>query len=295
MRYLVKYSVNKYMPSFKQSAGFTLMELIIVIILLGVMAVGITGFIKLTTQTYLNVSERDELISSARFVVERLNRELRNAVPNSIRQTNTATEQCLEFTPIVASTVYTDIPVSPQNSDTLEVIPFIDIDGNDYVCANCSDSIVVYPTNVLGQDIYNSNNNRRYSLDSYSLPVAPSQVATLTLEGAESFAAHSPTRRAYIINSPISYCVILTGGEAKIERFSNYNLLQNQQSSNDLIALGASRSLMAESLAYSQGELPFTVVNATLQRNAVIQIKLIFTREGERVVFDNAVHVNNVP
>ncbi len=43
----------------KRMNGLTLMELIIVIILLGVMAVGIAGFITLTTQTYLNVSERD--------------------------------------------------------------------------------------------------------------------------------------------------------------------------------------------------------------------------------------------
>lgn len=53
-----------------KESGFTLLELIIVIILLGVMAVGITGFITLSTQTYLNVTERDELLASARFAVK---------------------------------------------------------------------------------------------------------------------------------------------------------------------------------------------------------------------------------
>lgn len=287
--------VNRDSLSNKRTAGFTLMELIIVIILLGVMAVGISGFIKLTTQTYLNVSERDELISSARFVVERLNRELRNAVPNSLRQLNSVTEQCLEFTPILASTVYTDIPVNPDNSDTLEVIPFIDIDGNDYVCANCSDAIVVYPTNTDGEDIYTAANNKRYSLEDYTLPIAPAQVATLTLEAAESFAEHSPTNRAYIINSPVTYCVIAQAGEAKVVRYSNYSFQQTQPSSSDLITLGASSSLMAESVVYSQAEIPFIVLNATLQRNAVVQTKLVFLRDSERVVFDNAVHINNVP
>ena len=89
-----------------KESGFTLLELIIVIILLGVMAVGITGFITLSTQTYLNVTERDELLASARFAVERLNREVRNALPNSLRvKTNVDTnKQCLEFIPIQAST-----------------------------------------------------------------------------------------------------------------------------------------------------------------------------------------------
>ena len=84
----------------KKTNGFTLLELIIVIVLLGVMSVGISGFITLSTQTYLNVSERDKLLSSARFAVERLNREIRNSVPNSIRITPItllSTQQCLSL------------------------------------------------------------------------------------------------------------------------------------------------------------------------------------------------------
>ena len=90
--------------------GFTLMEMILVIIILGIMGAGISGFISLSTQSYLNATNRDELIGNARFVIERLSRELRNAVPNSIRVQSWAGNrlQCIQFTPIVASTVYTD-------------------------------------------------------------------------------------------------------------------------------------------------------------------------------------------
>jgi MSHA biogenesis protein MshO len=60
--------------------GFTLIELVMVILLLGILAAGVTSFIGLSTQTYLNVTERDEIISTARFALERLNREVRNSL-----------------------------------------------------------------------------------------------------------------------------------------------------------------------------------------------------------------------
>ncbi|MBL0689544.1 MAG: prepilin-type N-terminal cleavage/methylation domain-containing protein, partial [Pseudoalteromonas sp.] len=119
-----------------KTKGFTLLELIIVIIILGVMSVGIAGFITLSTQTYLNVSERDELLANARFVTERLNREIRNAVPNSIRINSNSTTECLEFIPIKASTTYMDIPVIPElASKNISIIPFQDSEGNAYQCS----------------------------------------------------------------------------------------------------------------------------------------------------------------
>ena len=112
MLYSIKNSTKNL--TLKKASGFTLMELIIVIIIMGVMSVGIAGFIKLSTQTYLNVTERDELLANARFAVERLNREVRNALPNSIRTDNNVTTNCLEFVPIKTSTVYTQIAVAPE-------------------------------------------------------------------------------------------------------------------------------------------------------------------------------------
>ena len=52
---------------------------------------------------------------------------------------------------------------------------------------------------------------------------------------------------------------------------------------------------MANSLSFDENDLPFTVLPASLQRNAVVQIKLNFIRDDEQVVFDNAIHISNVP
>tara|TARA_R110001583_G_scaffold36_4_gene298 strand:+ start:655 stop:1503 length:849 start_codon:yes stop_codon:yes gene_type:complete len=269
-------------------SGFTLMELIIVIIIMGVMSVGIAGFITLSTQTYLNVTERDELLSSARFAVERLNREVRNAVPNSIRGRSNATTRCLEFMPIIASTVYTEIPVAPELAiKTINVIPFNFMDDNNYVCNSCGDVVMVYPLN--DSEIYQSYSEvsgKAFNIKNYTASAIPDTSAIIELRKEVVFTEDSPTNRAYIFNAPVSYC--LNGRTLK--RHVGYDIKEEQPL--PLFAKG-SYNLMAEDVDFATSG--FTVTEASLQRNAIVQIKFNFTRDGEQVVFDNAIHITNIP
>jgi len=283
--------ISEGISSRKGQSGFTLMELIIVIIIMGVMSVGIAGFIKLSTQTYLNVTERDELLANARFAVERLNREIRNAVPNSVRvnvdDVASPTKQCLEFVMINASTVYTELPVAPKDkADNLEVIPFLNNQGSAYNCSNggCGEKIVVYP--LTPADVYGDHDNdfsKVFTIKTYTAP-----VLTLTA-GEVNFKEYSPTSRAFIFREPVSYCV----ESGVLNRYSGYSFNTVQVLPPDVkITNGI---LMANNLSFDEGDLPFIVEPASLQRNAVVQIKLNFTRDGEQVVFDNAIHITNIP
>ena len=62
-----------------RARGFTLIELVVVILLLGVMATFTSQFISTGTQLYADASAREQLMSDVRFGVERLNREVRDA------------------------------------------------------------------------------------------------------------------------------------------------------------------------------------------------------------------------
>lgn len=273
-----------------KTSGFTLLELIIVIIILGVMSVGISGFITLSTQTYLNVSERDKLLSSARFAVERLNRELRNAVPNSIRVIDDTTRHCIEFTPIKASTFYTSIPVVPDPvKTTIDVVAFIDSQGEPFNClGSCADYIVVYP--LISSDIYNFNvssgDGKVTQLKSFSgltgdiwaLPIEPS--------GGMVFDQHSPTNRLYVFDKPVSYCV----NNSELRRYNSYNFDATQS-----LEPSGGDVLMAENLPFGINNLPFSYSSPSLQRNAVVHIQLNFDRDGEVIAFDNDVHIENTP
>jgi len=239
------------------SSGFSLIELIVVIIILGVLAVATSTFINFGTKIYTETTARDQLVSSARFAIERLNRELRNALPNSLRLTNS--NQCLEFTPIIESTIYTDIPVIPETvRDNINVIKFDEAFDSNW-------SAIVYP--LTTDDVYpltSSNNDKVHSVDSI---VATGDEWVITLDNDVVFAEDSPTQRIYFINESVEYCV------------QNNTLTRNG-------------TLMAQDIYNTN---PFEVIAPTLQRNAMVQVHFRFEKNSEQVTFNNEVQVLNVP
>jgi MSHA biogenesis protein MshO len=68
----------------KQVRGFTLIEMITVIVLLGIIAGILTPFIGKAMQAYVASQARASLVAKGRLAMERLAREVRLAVPNSL-------------------------------------------------------------------------------------------------------------------------------------------------------------------------------------------------------------------
>ncbi len=240
-----------------KSAGFTLIEMITVIVLLGVLAAAITSFIKFGTQIYTETTARDQLVSSARFAIERLNREVRNALPNSV----IVSGKCLKFTPIIESTIYTDIPVAPEVArNTINIIKF----DEDF---DASWNAVVYPLST--DDVYD-NNNKIHGVNSI---IDTGDEWVITLDNVVLFADDSPTHRLYFINGTVEYCL------------QNDQLLRTDLLNNNV--------LMAEYMSITNSS--FEVQEASLQRNAMIQIHFQFEKNNEKVTFSNEIQVLNVP
>ncbi|SET63793.1 PilW family protein [Thalassotalea agarivorans] len=287
---------KKTLKLLSKQQGFTLIELVSVIVLLGIMAVGFTSFIGLTTQSYVNATVRDELIASARFSVERINRELRHAVPNSMRVTEAfdGSIKCLEFIPIKASTSYVDIPVAPETAESeFPVIPFINQQGNDYLCSNCGDFVTVYPSSTAA--VYTNlsssvSSGRSFPITDIADDATTSDQWTVTLANGSGvlFEEESPTRRLYVFDSPVSFCMSDAQG---LVRYSNYPISVNQP----LPPNNANQSLMAQNFEPLITYRPFEVIQPTQQRNALVQIELRFSQNNEQIVFENEVHVMNTP
>lgn len=262
--------------------GFTLIELVTVLVLLGVLSVGISGFIGVTTQIYVDVTTRDELISSARFSIERLNRELRGALPNSIRTLSSGNSQCVEFTPAKLSAVYTQLAVAPDPaSDQINIVRFFDT-------SLYSDSldVIVYP--LTPDDVYNSS-DRRASIDNLNQVAGNEWV--LTLSASKQFPQNSPTSRVYFIESPVAYCVTtdsagLNGSLTRHQGYSSY--------SANLPSPFSDGVLMAASLN-TAGSTPFQFADSTRQRNAIVLVNFTFEENFESISFNNEIQVPNVP
>jgi MSHA biogenesis protein MshO len=265
--------------------GFTLVELVTVIIVLGVLAAGVSSFLKFGSQIFVEANTRDQLISSARFAVERLNREIRTAVPNSIRTNNSADAsiKCLEFMPFVASASYLDIPVAPEpSSNQITVVAFDDSDFGTNLSA------VVYATSP--NDIYAVTSDHIVGLANTAINKV-SNVWGISLSSSTRFAEDSPTSRVYFVSQATSFCIDASGS---MRRFHGY--------ATDAAGIPtpyANGVLMAENILFKdENNLDvdfFTVSQATLQRNGQVIISLPFGSNGELISFNNEVQVPNVP
>lgn len=288
MKSITLTALNK--PSKKRAnVGFTLIELITVLILISVMAIGITSFISLVSQSFVNVSERDELIASARFSVERLTREVRQALPNSARvltfTNGSNTIDCLEFVPIVATTRYLNLDTL-NATNSLNVIAFLDADNQAYRCTNCGDSAVVYP--LTNADVYvNPSQTSGQLFAIANVSSVSGDVWQLSFNNNVQFNHTSPTERLYVVTAPVRYCL----DNKTLNRISGYNLSNNLTAS--AYPSGSTSVLMAE-----QVEASFKVSDATLTRNGVVAMTFTFHRasdSSEQVVFNHEIHIANSP
>jgi MSHA biogenesis protein MshO len=113
-------------------------ELVMVILLLGVMATFSSQFIGIGTQIYGDASRREQLMSDARFALERLNREVRDAVPGSVRVEDEGrcpgAGACLRFWPIATAGRY----LETASSTVLRIVEPVTMPAKE-------DTAIIYP------------------------------------------------------------------------------------------------------------------------------------------------------
>lgn len=260
-----------------RNSGFTLIEMILVIVVMGILATVTTSYLGLGARMYAESSDRDKLLSQSRFAVERMVRELRNVVPNSVRVDTSG--NCIEFMPLLNAGRYVSIPVTPATAAVVQIFSHLpvaewNVQANDY--------LTIYPTEPA--HIYNPALGRTVRLTG-ATNTNPIQFTF----PSTSFPVSSPSNRLYVFRSPVSYCV--QGNQ--LFRYGNYVLQALQPAPGSGLANGV---LMAEGLN-NPSSIPYFVFDqAVLSRNSVVHLFLSFgSGFNDDLFFNQEVHIPNVP
>lgn len=239
--------------------GFTLVELVITLVVIAILALGVTSYLGIGTRMYADAALREQVLGQSRFVAERLVRELRNAVPNSINNSSltTALRNCLTFRPILFSGIYTKLPHTESGTSMEVISPSLTDEAANKL-------LVVYPTKP---DDFELSSGKAVSINSVS-----ADKRTINFDSV-TFSHQSPEQRFYIADDEVEYCAITIG-------FKNVKIERNGV-------------LMAEGLTEWR---VFDISQPVLTRNAVVHILLQFGYEDNADMFLNyEVHIPNVP
>ena len=79
------------------NAGYTLVEMVVVIAITGIIAAAVAVFLRLPLQSYQDAQRRAAITDAADTAFTLIKRDLQTALPNSVRVTNAGAVFYLEF------------------------------------------------------------------------------------------------------------------------------------------------------------------------------------------------------
>jgi len=277
------------LSSTKFQQGFTLIELVMVIVVLGILATGSIKFISNSAQGLVDTAERQALASSATIAVEKVLREVRRALPNSVHTFIDDGNECLELVPIEFSSEYISVPTASAEA-SFNAISFVGAASGE------AGYVAVYPTSK--DSIYGASPaiTRSISDDTATaglVGVAGANLQTITFDsgGDYRFPTGSPRKRFFLVDQPISFCDDSSG---RLWRYQNYGF--HPDSRGSIPTSGVNRILIADSLQINS--LSFNILPPQLQRNSVVRMSLVIERSGsatEEVDISQEVQLRNVP
>ena len=255
----------------RRSAGFTLVELVMVIVLLAIVATISVQFVALSTRGAIDVGARQQRALQGVVITEQISRELREAFPLSIRVAG----NCLEWLPIKAGTAYTDLP---RGSDSIGVAPFIDVPPTG------STRAVVYGYGTSTDSLYGSASPGPVSptISSIDNTASPAQI---TLSANHRFRERSPQRRLFVVGQPVSLC---QSGQF-LYRYSGYAPSTTQPTPPSVTPQVLSANLT--------GASQFQYTPPSFRRAAVVQFTFTLRdpQGDETTTVSQEVQIRNVP
>lgn len=303
-----------------RNAGASLVEVVMAIAITAIIATVVIMFVTRPLGGYMDLSRRATLVDSAESALQRMTRDIRSALPNSVRITNIVGGGfALEMLPVVDGGKYCTEKSLCKN----DVKKFSSkVDGFDYLGCFQEPSltgtlpadlrVVVNNLGTPDDDVYEdaglagegpsviSTTDTIVSIGVYSDDSdnsacgtgTPPDVSYQTVSFDPKFrfkGAVSTNHRFFFVRKPVSYLCDPTSGT--IRRYASYPIQAAQPTTAGVLdsLVGVSSALITDNV----GDCSITTVAADVRSRSILTLNISATREGETVSLMRQVALDN--
>jgi MSHA biogenesis protein MshO len=287
--------------------GFTLLELVIVIVIGGIMAATLTVFFRPAFESYVATRNRADLSAQADAAMRRLVGEVRQAVPNSLRSPGS---QCIELVPTLAGgrlrlapdTVNDSAPGCTPSStcsaplDTSAQSSTLDILTPLSTLPAVGDWLVV--GNQSPNDVYSGSN--RAAITSLTTPTAAFGLHRLGITPTQFPLGYDGGRFSVVSASQQAVFYVCSGADGTLDangtargtlvRLSGYGFNASYPGVCPSVAGG--QTVLT---GLSRCTITYDPNQGATQQNGFVYLQLELTRRHESVSMVIGAHVSNVP